>query len=106
MNHALRLASGSRELMPRVTRFCRSGTPARHDKATGKSARPTDKCHEPIVTSSLGLSFLLVAALAVQAPAQTILVDDFNDGTPMAGPRLTRPLGGVVLPATDLMNSP
>ena len=32
------------------------------------------------VTRSLGLSFLLVTALAAQASAQTILIDDFNDG--------------------------
>ncbi len=28
----------------------------------------------------IGLTFLLVAALAMQAPAQSILIDDFNDG--------------------------
>jgi protocatechuate 3,4-dioxygenase beta subunit len=32
------------------------------------------------VTGLLGLSFVLVAALAIHAPAQTILIDDFNDG--------------------------
>ena len=82
MNHDLRSASDWGVRVPRVTRFCRSGTPARHNRPTGKSARPTDQFerHGPHVTTSFRLCFLLVTALATQAPAQTILIDDFNDG--------------------------